>query len=157
MLIMYCCRTTQNVAIIPAIKMPLQQLISNEGNWLFIGNPIISANSLVEVNCWSIATTKHAWHWWSGLHVNEKAEAFQGQFFSITIHSISSKWITLSMGYCKKDVTPVLMHCYIFLAITHRYTRHISSMRVNDNFDGCIDQPTIRTWHTFQSSKDVIS
>ena len=29
---------------------------------------------------------------------------------------------SISMGYCKKDVTPLLLHwSYIFLALTHRY------------------------------------
>ena len=33
-----------------------------------------------------------------------------------------SVWENISMGLCKKDVTPLLMHwSYIFLALTHQY------------------------------------
>ena len=34
----------------------------------------------------------------------------------------SNHCMYISMGYCKKDLTPLLMHwSYIFLALTHRY------------------------------------
>ena len=33
-----------------------------------------------------------------------------------------STWYVISMGYCKKDVTPLLKHwSYVFLALAHRY------------------------------------
>ena len=33
---------------------------------------------------------------------------------------------SISMGWCKKDVTPLLTHwSYVFLALTHRYAVHV--------------------------------
>ena len=40
--------------------------------------------------------------------------------------SIPPLLLYISMGYCKKDVTPLLMHLsYAFLALTHRYTNSV--------------------------------
>ena len=44
------------------------------------------------------------------------------QPYTCSSHSHLYQSMQISMGQCKKDVTPLLMHwSYIFLALTHRY------------------------------------
>ena len=71
--------------------------------------------------------------WRSGSHRLFKVKVTCcSKFLSCLFCGFVSIWqiCFISMGWCKKDVTPLLTHwSYIFLALTHRYVVQIQPMR----------------------------
>ena len=72
----------------------------------------------------------------AGLNCTRKNLSLEHEYFTFISEYLLYMWIFLRnfniytktmmllMGYCKKDVTPLLTHwSYVFLALTHRYAR----------------------------------